>query len=343
VYVELRSMTLSARSRLGVLLCLVLAVAGVLARPAGATSAAGCRSRVLVLAAMPLELNPLIEATHLSGSVRAADRTFYSGTLQGLDVVLAMTGIGPTNARQTAEAGLSLPGCRFRAVVFSGVAGSRFNIGDVAVPRRWTLDEGHHWAAVDPAMLKIARTLPSTHVPLSQDVPVGDAACACPGVDAATPVHLPNPTAVHVGGDGASTDPFNGRAVPCVPGGGDIAGCEPCVTAQGMADNSQTFASRVPDGPDVLAGAFSGQASSKLAVDAVDEETAAAQRVAARHRASFLGFRGVSDGKGDPLGLPGFPVQFAYYRQLAANNSATALQAFLHAWRAAGTPTAQSR
>ena len=44
--------------------------------------------------------------------------------------------------------------------------------------------------------------------------------------------------------------------------------------------------------------------------------------VAIGHHVPFLGIRAVSDGGGDPLGLPGFPAQFFYYRQLAADNAA---------------------
>jgi hypothetical protein len=39
--------------------------------------------------------------------------------------------------------------------------------------------------------------------------------------------------------------------------------------------------------------------------------------------------------------LPGFPVQFAVYRQLAANNAATVTRVFLQSWRAAGLPTSR--
>jgi nucleoside phosphorylase len=304
-------------------LLLGIAAAG----PADARS--GCGTRVLVVAAMPLELNPLIREAQVTGTQRVAGRTFYLARLTGRDVVLTMSGIGTANATATATAAFSL-GCRFRAVLFSGVAGSPHSIGDVIVPRRWTLDEGRSWQAVDPALLRVARGLKPTG--LTQDVPVGDAACACPGVDAATPVHLPTPVQLRVGGSGATTDPFAGRAVPCLPGGGDIAGCEPCVTAQGTAENAETFAGRVPEAADLIAGATGGQTSSTLPVDAFDEETAAVQAVAGRHRVPFLGFRGVSDGAGDPLGLPGFPVQFVYYRQLAANNAAATVLGFLRSW-----------
>jgi hypothetical protein len=40
----------------------------------------------------------------------------------------------------------------------------------------------------------------------------------------------------------------------------------------------------------------------------------------------------LSDGKGDRLNLPGFPFQFFYYYQLAADNAALVARAFLHSW-----------
>jgi len=58
--------------------------------------------------------------------------------------------------------------------------------------------------------------------------------------------------------------------------------------------------------------------------------------VAQRKVVPFIGFRAASDGPsntpgsgGDPLMLPGFPAQFVVYKQLAADNAATAAIAFL--------------
>src|SRR5438128_7406141 len=177
------------RLRAVLLGCLLVLVAG-LVGPASA-GPRGCAPRVLVVAAMPLELNPLVERAALTARVTSQGRDFYVGRLGGRDVVLTMSGIGTANAAATGKAALSRPGCRFVAVLFSGVAGSKHNIGDVIVPGRWTLDEGRSWQPVDPTLLQLARGL--KRVGLTQDVPVGDAACACPGVDAATPAHLPTP------------------------------------------------------------------------------------------------------------------------------------------------------
>jgi adenosylhomocysteine nucleosidase len=68
---------------------------------------------------------------------------------------------------------------------------------------------------------------------------------------------------------------------------------------------------------------------------AVDMETAAAARVAARNGIPFIAFRAISDGaKGDPYNIPDAPIplQFFVYKQLASDNAATVALAFLRAW-----------
>jgi nucleoside phosphorylase len=297
---------------------------------AGASSSRACAHRVLILAAMPLELNPLISQAAIERTVRAGDRTFYVGTLDGRRVVLAMTGIGLVNARRTAEAAFARFGCGFRAAVFSGVAGSRHDIGDVAIPRRWTGDGGRTWTSADPALLRAAARLAGTRVALTQDVPVGDAACLCPGVDAPTPVHINRRPKVVVGGDGRSSDTYGDKALPCVPGGGDIAGCAPCLLPSGSAQDAAAFAAHAPSLLDpAFAQAFLQPPEPATDADAQDQETAAVAEVARGHRTPFLGIRAVSDGAGDPLGLPGFPAQFVVYRQLAADNAAAVTRALL--------------
>src|SRR5439155_22291106 len=63
-----------------------------------------------------------------------------------------------------------------------------------------------------------------------------------------------------------------------------------------------------------------------------DMETAAVAKVAHANGLPFIAFRALSDGKGDPLMLPGFPFQFFVYKQLAAGNGAKVTLAFLKAW-----------
>ena len=337
------------RSRRWLALAVVLAIGGgVFATDALAALPSGgppCVHRVLVVSAMPLELNPLVAKAKLdpNATVHVNDRTFYVGQLAGNEVVLAITGIGLRNAEETTRAAFEHFRCSFKAAVFSGVAGSKDFIGDVDIPERWTRDGGKTWIAADPAMVAAARPLQTDpNVKLARDVPVGDAACLCPGVDAPTPVRLPQVPKVRVGGNGTSADQFGGHAVPCVPGGGDVAGCEPCILSADQLNNAANFAANAPEladtgfwsallqPPEQTTGTYASQ----------DEETAAFGQVARQYGVPFLGVRAVSDGQGDPLHLPGFPAQFFVYRQLAGNNAATVTMAFLQSWAARGRPTA---
>lgn len=308
-------------------------------------SGPACAPHVLVLSAMPLELSPLVAQASLApaATVHVNGRTFYVGRLAGNDVVMAMTGIGLVNAKETATAAFEHFRCPFAGAVFSGVAGSQAFIGDVMVPERWTGDGGKTWLSTDQAMVSTARGLQGAgRVELTRDVPVGDAACACPGIDAPTPVHLSQTPRVRVGGDGTSYDTFGGHAVPCVPAGGDIAGCEPCVAKGSQPHHAADFASTAPllADPTFLAAFLRPPAQTTQNMNAQDEETAAVLQAAHHYGVPFLGIRAVSDGRGDPLHLPGFPWQFFVYRQLAGNNAAAVTIAFLKTWAAKGRPTA---
>ena len=65
--------------------------------------------------------------------------------------------------------------------------------------------------------------------------------------------------------------------------------------------------------------------------------------VAAAHGVPFLIVRGVSDGAGDPLGLPGFPAQFFAYYRLAADNAATVVMRLLETLPTSGAGSGPAR
>src|SRR5207249_3866186 len=89
---------------------LAAALLACLAPTAVAAQSPACSQRVLVLSAMPLELDPLLSHAKIDQTVVVDSRTFYVGTLEGNDVVMALTGIGTINATQTTKAALA----RFR-------------------------------------------------------------------------------------------------------------------------------------------------------------------------------------------------------------------------------------
>jgi len=290
-----------------------------------------CEPRTLVLSAFPAEADAILSHTVLDRSsvVVANRRHFYLGSIGGKKVIVAMTGIGLVNATDTAQTAFAHftgeSSVSIGAVVFSGVAGGggRPSIGDVVVPARWTLDNGATFHSVDPGMLAAAQTL----------------TVALDGVNYLGNVKLAdlNRTPhVLVGGDGSSSDNNNGQAFPCIPNGGAVFGCQPrSAPDRSLRHTGNFFQAAGPWLRNALISNVNISLTSNPAFDATDQETAAVQAVADAHGVPFLGVRGVSDGAGDPLRLPGFPFQFFFYKQFAAGNAARVTAAFLQNWAGA--------
>jgi nucleoside phosphorylase len=309
------------------------ALACALASPAAASDAV---PRILVLSAYPAEMVRLLADTRVTGTKAIDGKTFHLGVLEGHPVVLGLTGIGLVNAAATAGAAVADESFQVGRVVFSGVAGSSEFIGDVTVPTSWT--DGRDTWAVDAEMLQIAREVAADpSLGLERCVPAPDPACLGDGATTGTPTplcvvpeHRPR---VVVGGAGRSTDPFGDRALPCVPHGGNVFGCEVCGSSDGRSSDAPRFAegSLAFMDPALFQRFFEWGARPPGPYVTDDMETAVVARVAGARTAPlpFIAFRGVSDGQGDPLSLPGFPVQFFTYHELAARNAAAVTTAFL--------------
>jgi hypothetical protein len=264
---------------------------------------------LLVLSAMPAEMAPILAQASVDRAVEIHGRTFSLGTLRGVRVALGLTGIGIENAQAAArEALASLPAT---GVVFSGVAGGPFRIGDVAVPQTWSLSgdggTGKSFAA-DPTWLSLAGGLTT---PCYEQCTVvqwtGEHVC----LD-----HVPG---LVVGGAGQSQEAKSSG--DCDPGGDDVFGCE-VGTPQGDPESCHAGGTATPaDDPDAGPSTM------------VDNETAAVAAEAAARGLPFIAFRSLSDGAGDPLGLPGFPGQFFAYYRLAARNAAATTLAFVERLR----------
>ncbi len=313
-----------------------LLVAGPTAAVSGRSSA--CARRLLVLSAFPGEIDKLLIASTVTDSTVVGGHTFYVGRLRGNSVVLALTGIGLVNAEEAARTALGSFRCGARTaiagIVFSGVAGGRSFIGDVTVPARWTLDDGKTWYPTDRKMFAVARAvIRSGTVGLADRTPLGDLACVGLDPGLVATVQMPKAPEIIVGGDGKSADPFGGRRFPCIPGGGDVFGCQPCRGPLQVPDVVRFVEGATPFAdPNFLLDYFESPTPSTTDWVAEDMESAAVARVAAQNRIPFIAFRAMSDGQGDPLMLPGFPAQFFFYRQLAADNAAAVALAFLEAW-----------
>jgi nucleoside phosphorylase len=305
-----------------------------------ATTTALCTPRLLILSAMPLEEDPLISRAVVNQHepFEFNHRVFYLGTLEGNNIIIGLTGVGPANALITTTDAFSTFRCGGKStisgVVFSGTSGGDY-IGDVFVPSRWT-ENNKSFVAADPTMLAVARQAVKDGVGLERTTPTGDPVCACGltgSLDVNTPIEVKHVPEVEFGGTGLTTDPFGGRALPCLPVS-DLFGCAPCVEPNNFAvSQSAAFVTGIL--PFLQASFISSYLDSTNPAGTFvseDNETAVVAQVAQGHGVPFIGFRAASDGGGDPLGLPGYPSQFFVYAQLAANNAASTALGFLKAW-----------
>jgi nucleoside phosphorylase len=256
---------------------------------------------IAAFAAFPAELQALVDRAEIEEEVVLGDRVLRLGRLGGVRVVLAMTGIGLINAERTTRAVLDR--YAVTGVIVSGVSGGPHRIGDVTIPEAWAFDDGTTYECHTP-WLAFAEQVAASALSLDR----------CTVVPASgQEVCLEHEPAVIVGGVGVSDDPFGGNPLPCMPNSDDVFGCD-----------------LVPPGAPSAAsddGTFAGPHSTEPA--AVDMETTAIAREAIARGLPFVAFRALSDGSGDPLNLPGFPVQFFAYYRLAASTAAETATAFL--------------
>ena len=92
-------------------------------------------SRIIgIIGAMELEVEKLIEAMEYKEEIVYKKRTFYKGTLEGTDVVLARCGVGKVNAALTVQMMVDKFG--ITDIINTGVAGSlneKIDIGDIVL------------------------------------------------------------------------------------------------------------------------------------------------------------------------------------------------------------------
>lgn len=130
------SMTQIALLLRTLLLALLLMLA--LARPSGAAPWLDETPRIAVISAFEPELSLLLAQTGQARHFSVNGTRFTTGVLQGKPVVLFLSGISMTNAAMTTQ--LALDRFNISHIVFSGIAGGvnpELHIGDVVVAERW--------------------------------------------------------------------------------------------------------------------------------------------------------------------------------------------------------------
>jgi adenosylhomocysteine nucleosidase len=102
----------------------------------------------LILYAFDTEGKLLAEKMTVRSDDMVQGRIVYAGKLSGLNVILAESGVGMTNAAMTTQK--MIDEYEPTAVIFSGIAGgidTSVRIGDIVIPSRWaTHDYGYYGA-----------------------------------------------------------------------------------------------------------------------------------------------------------------------------------------------------
>jgi nucleoside phosphorylase len=260
---------------------------------------------IAVLSAFPAELASVLAQAEVEETQVVEGRIVRTGTIGGVPVVMAMTGIGLLNAAATTN--IILDNFDVVGVVVSGVAGSPRRVGDVVVPRSWSELSGEPFPTDPQWLARIQRLARAGRFALERCTTVRN-----------DPVCLGFDPQVFVEGAGSSSDDFGALPFKCSPNGGAVFGCD------------------VPNADDVPRAAAVQRLvhAAQTATDpeepsSVDMETAAIGAAATRHGVPYVAFRAVSDGAQDPLNLPGFPAQFFAYYPLAAENAARAAATFV--------------
>jgi adenosylhomocysteine nucleosidase len=272
---------------------------------ATAATAGASPAYLAVISAYPAELAPIVAAADVETTIEIGARPYYVGRLGDVRVLLGLTGIGILNATDATEHLLARRDVV--GLVMSGTAGTKHDIGDVVIASDLVEPDRpgvfHPNAALVALARRRAAALPE---------PLDRCTLVPPGSPAAELVCLLTEPVVRFGGRAVSFDSFGETPAACIPGGGEVFGCE------------------LPSPALVTAGEVEALHPRSITTsDVEDMESAAVARVAARRRVPFVAVRAGSDGNGDPLGDRGFPLQFFDYYRLAAHNAADVTRALV--------------
>jgi adenosylhomocysteine nucleosidase len=294
-----------------------LAAAVLLPAPSRAAETLDTKPRTAVMSAFAPEWRTLRAAMAEPVQHQVNGTTFISGRLEDEDVVLLLTGVSMVNAAMTTQ--LVLDRFDVERIVFSGIAGGvdpALKIGDVVVADQW----GQYLEAV------FARAKPEGgwHVP------------AFLGQPPFPPFGMIHPWTVEAMRE-PDAEPEDRFWFPVDPAlletARQLEGAlelERCAAPESCLDRAPRI---VVGGNGVSGQAFVDNAEFRdyahrtFQAQVLDMESAAVAHVAYVNRVPFIAFRSLSDLAGGGEG----ENQLATFFQLAADNAATVVQAFLKA------------
>jgi adenosylhomocysteine nucleosidase len=270
--------------------------------------------RLGVESAFDSELEILLSETTDKTEYVLNGKTFTTGNIHGVDVVLFLSGVSMVNAASNTQ--LLFDNFNVRDLIFSGIAGGvnpSLNIGDVVIPAQWAQYQE----------MTFAREVDGEFI-----LPFG-------GIPEFPNYGMMFPNSVTVNKKGAIPDegvsmfwfPVSQellsytKSIPetllqkCTPDGVCLDK-QPIIKIGGNGVDGQTFVDNAE---------FREYVWATFTADSLSMETAAVAQVAYSNEIPFLGFRSLSDLAGGGEG----ENQIGTFFQLAADNSAAVTLAFI--------------
>ena len=300
------------------LLSFIAATSLVLAGCAAAPPTADSTPRVAVISAFQPELTLLLSKVEQPRKQSINGVEFTTGTLQGKQVVLFLSGVSMTNAAMNTQ--LALDRFKVTHVVFSGIAGGvnpDLKVGDVVVAQRW----GQYLE-----VLAARETAPGRYQPPGW---MDDVKLPNFGMWHPRPVGVRS--AAHPTGEKKfwfESDPALMQAAQRASGvklercdaQGQCLSHTPRVLVGGNGVSGQAFVDNA---------AFREYTFRTFAASVLDMETAATAMVAYSNGVPFIAIRSLSDLAGGGEG----ENEIGTFFKIAADNSARVVLAFLAAWK----------
>jgi adenosylhomocysteine nucleosidase len=308
---------LSKKVTIGLVLAIIL-IAFLI--PAGASVAESTKldttPRISVESAFDAELANLLSEADIQQDYVLDGVSYHIGTLRGNNVVMFLTGTSMVNASMTTER--ALDNFNIERIVFSGIAGGvnpDLNIGDVVVPERyaeylesylarevngaftppaWFTPEFKNYGMIFPSSVSVIDLAGEPDSYVEQFWFPADPEMFAVAQTLSVDLDQCTPENVCL-----TNDPV------LVVGGNGVSG-------QSFVDNAE----------------FRAYVWETFGANVLEMETASVAQVAASHHVPYLAFRSLSDLAG---GGPG-ENEIGVFFQLAADNSAKVLLAFLDEW-----------
>lgn len=288
------------------------------ALPAHAQEKLDAKPRIVVMSAFEPELKLLLSRATVERAVTVNGVEFTLGKLAGKDVVMFLSGVSMVNATMTTQ--LALDRFNVSAVLFSGIAGGvnpGLQIGDVTVAARWGQYQEMVFARqtdkgfAPPPWMKVP--FPAHDYMFTREVNVRREGGGPKGEEKfwfdadARMLDVARQVAAKL------------KLSKCTPANACL-GHEPKIVVGGNGVSGQTFVDNAK---------FREWTFATFKADVLDMESAASAMVAYANNKPFIAFRSLSDLAGGGEGTNEIKTFF----QLAADNAANVMIAFLEAWK----------